>query len=657
MCLLNFQIMNKDWNSFLTKVVIPRIKDDMTLDVTFKASLHKLLVYKSGSFFKSHRDSEKEDGMFGTLVIQLPSRYEGGELVVRHNGKTESIDFSTKADPQNEFFVYYTAFYCDCEHEIMPVTSGYRVCLIYNLITTNRNKNSTVPSVEKISEHSTEMEKFNELLMQWPEPQKLVYCLTHKYSEKNLSFDKLKTTDKLVAKFLKNVAQDCSLEIMMGTLDKELTGTINYMNERLDSSDDETCQKGYAISSLKSLNGKDVSMFDSLSVNFKREVVQEDCFDNIKAFSSQKSDTGNEGIEVEYSYRCAAIIIFRTEDILPVLKRGKKDRKVIEDMFLKLFDECNNKKSKTDQKTKNKLFNWAKEVAALKSSYFQAANPRIYEAIASFESVELFQIYLKHKDLTDDFIPVVVGLCEKFGWSKFSTELCAMLDTLHNHYKAIEYYRMLIGNEIDAKNADKLKVLHDIMKGFLKSPYIVHDRIVSYWLIAQKIQFNIAEFSKAKSIDLMVPVLIKLAQEHSSIMDGIWLEVAEYFMTKLEECTDKKIAPPTWCRVVKLQCSCRDCLVLSDYFGKETVSSADLKVTGARQEHLMQTVMAIPNWHNFFRVLRTSNLLTVRKYKKVNEDEYQKQQSLIQLLVKLRSCMPIKDEKEFKYSVKSESSV
>ena len=34
-----------------------------------------------------HRDTEKCDGMFGTLIIQLPSNYEGGQLIVHHQGK------------------------------------------------------------------------------------------------------------------------------------------------------------------------------------------------------------------------------------------------------------------------------------------------------------------------------------------------------------------------------------------------------------------------------------------------------------------------------------------------------------------------------------------------------------------------------------------
>jgi len=37
-----------------------------------------MLVYDQGSFFKSHRDTEKTDGMFGTLVVALPSAHRGG---------------------------------------------------------------------------------------------------------------------------------------------------------------------------------------------------------------------------------------------------------------------------------------------------------------------------------------------------------------------------------------------------------------------------------------------------------------------------------------------------------------------------------------------------------------------------------------------------
>ena len=42
-----------------------------------KANLYKLLLYEEGALFKPHKDTEKEPGMFGTLVICLPSIFDG----------------------------------------------------------------------------------------------------------------------------------------------------------------------------------------------------------------------------------------------------------------------------------------------------------------------------------------------------------------------------------------------------------------------------------------------------------------------------------------------------------------------------------------------------------------------------------------------------
>ena len=44
-----------------------------------------MLLYKTGGHFKKHRDTEKEKGMFATLILQLPSKYSGGELVTYEN--------------------------------------------------------------------------------------------------------------------------------------------------------------------------------------------------------------------------------------------------------------------------------------------------------------------------------------------------------------------------------------------------------------------------------------------------------------------------------------------------------------------------------------------------------------------------------------------
>lgn len=98
-----------------------------------KANLYKVLLYEEGGFFKPHCDSEKEDGMFGTLIVQFPSIFKGNHLIVRHNKETKTVEFDNNRSP---YEVVYAAHYSDCEHEITPLESGYRLALIYNLVWT-----------------------------------------------------------------------------------------------------------------------------------------------------------------------------------------------------------------------------------------------------------------------------------------------------------------------------------------------------------------------------------------------------------------------------------------------------------------------------------------------------------------------------------------
>lgn len=60
------------------------MREILHIRADIQAELYKLLVYDTGSFFISHRDTEKALSMFARLVIVLLSDYEGGELLVRH---------------------------------------------------------------------------------------------------------------------------------------------------------------------------------------------------------------------------------------------------------------------------------------------------------------------------------------------------------------------------------------------------------------------------------------------------------------------------------------------------------------------------------------------------------------------------------------------
>ncbi|KAL8910881.1 MAG: hypothetical protein Q9171_003880 [Xanthocarpia ochracea] len=104
--------------------------DNYTGSYGVRAELYKLNVYSAplGKFL-SHVDTPRGLSQFGSLVVCLPWAHEGGTLRVKHFGQT--IDFTwASPDPKS---IQWAAFYGDCEHEVLEVTSGHRVTLTYNL--------------------------------------------------------------------------------------------------------------------------------------------------------------------------------------------------------------------------------------------------------------------------------------------------------------------------------------------------------------------------------------------------------------------------------------------------------------------------------------------------------------------------------------------
>lgn len=204
--------MNPKWDSYLSDVLVPRIAKEMNIKTPFKVSLYKLLLYKSGSFFKPHRDTEKEERMFATLVVQLPSRFNGGQLVIEHGNKTKRIDFSSSVECGNEFATFFSTFYCDCKHEILPVSDGIRVCLVYNLVMNGTDGTSAMVPAAPIQ--CDFKDQFASICEDWRKansPNKVVYGLSHKYTEKSIFFQSLKSTDQTVADVLVKFSKDYSL--------------------------------------------------------------------------------------------------------------------------------------------------------------------------------------------------------------------------------------------------------------------------------------------------------------------------------------------------------------------------------------------------------------------------------------------------------------
>jgi hypothetical protein len=226
-----FQFKGKAWEIILKQIVL-RVQQDMNLGGRqVVAELYKLLLYEPGSFFRKHKDSEKTAGMFGTLVITLPSEYTGGEFVIEFDGKKERIDFKHLSDQYN-----WMAFYADCDHEILPIRSGYRLCVVYNLISSGK---SELPAPFSVSlAKSAAMNFFqNPAWNQLDRP--LALLLKHQYTPENFSLEQLKGGDKECVSILMEVADQLGWYFNLGLLNHEVLG-VPEMDYYDDPDDDFT---------------------------------------------------------------------------------------------------------------------------------------------------------------------------------------------------------------------------------------------------------------------------------------------------------------------------------------------------------------------------------------------------------------------------------
>ena len=193
-----FKLTNRKWDE-LVSTITDETRVALGLDGSkLAARLYKLLVYEKGSFFLSHRDGEKLDGMVATLIIGLPSRHKGGKLVITHEGKRHELAFAGAA---SGYELSFAAFYADCEHEVKPIREGYRLCLVYNLTIAGSRRKSGISAPQS----TPIIGSISELLGDWPSTggiSKLAVALEHQYTPEGLNISTLKGIDRARADVL-----------------------------------------------------------------------------------------------------------------------------------------------------------------------------------------------------------------------------------------------------------------------------------------------------------------------------------------------------------------------------------------------------------------------------------------------------------------------
>jgi len=218
------RLVRAEWDDAVLTEALATVRYELGFPASARlsAELHSLLVYEPGQFFLPHQDSEKSDDMVATLVVTLPSSYKGGQLVVAHNGEEKSYAGSKRA-------ISLVAFYADCRHEVLPVTSGCRVTLTYNLLlhgdpSRPAGDESTIAELAGLlAEHfGTPAPRY---YGDTPaaSPGRLAYLLDHEYTPRALAWPRLKGADASRAALLQAAADRAGCEAILALADVKET--------------------------------------------------------------------------------------------------------------------------------------------------------------------------------------------------------------------------------------------------------------------------------------------------------------------------------------------------------------------------------------------------------------------------------------------------
>lgn len=318
------------WTAALDRAVVRVSRDlGLTPQSQLRAELHNLLVYAPGQFFAVHQDSEKIDGMLGTLVITLPSRFSGGEFVVAHQGQTVRARGSANR-------LDLIAFYADCHHEVRPVTQGYRVVLTYNLIARGCTAENEL-SVQAIKALARDLRRFWQTPRQprWTHddvtrlPDRLVYLLDHQYTPSSLSWERLKGVDAARAAALRQAAEhlDAPVYLTLADVHETWSAEDDYQQRDYgdDSEDDDMAVESAPSPKLSELIDSNIELRywlapdgSPLKVDATGVDIDELCMNRLSEdctpFRSEyEGYIGNYGNTVDRWYHRAAVVIWPRE--------------------------------------------------------------------------------------------------------------------------------------------------------------------------------------------------------------------------------------------------------------------------------------------------------------------------------------------------------
>ena len=291
--------------------LVRKVADQLGLEnqVDVEAKLHKLVLYEEGGGFDWHQDTEKSKGMFGSLVINLPSYYEGGEFLIKHEGLMVNSSYNQK---EGEDGFYYSGFYSDCYHKVNTVTKGHRLSLLYDLVMKNTKPFSIVHSNANTETKAILQEFASSVRAKSCKESSFAFPLEHEYSDANRSL--LKGLDREKLSLLQSVKDENGNDLFFFAL--------GYGERR-----DFQCGDGFSDDSVIEDN---VKITNYLPHSFLTEPPPVDfqlTSDQAKELFSDPYETyheeyqGNSPSYVEYLYKESFAVFWLSDNHFPIISK------------------------------------------------------------------------------------------------------------------------------------------------------------------------------------------------------------------------------------------------------------------------------------------------------------------------------------------------
>lgn len=619
------RIEGKHWTRTLDGIV-SRVADGLGVAEPIAAELYKLLIYDQGSFFVSHRDSEKVAGMFATLVVVLPSISTGGELVVRHKGREARLDLRCE-DPSEAAFA---AFYADCVHEVLPVTSGCRLALVYNLLRRAKGPMPEPPS------YDDEQARVASLFQAWSSstidddaPAKLIYPLEHAYTAAELGFDTLKGADAAITGVLAAASAQSDCDLHLALVKIEESGAAEYCDRprsrgRWSDADDfeagEVFDRNVSLSEWRRPDGSRPPLGD-LPIE-DEELSPPDVLEAMEPDEEEFHEaSGNEGVSFDRTYSRAALVLWPRERFLAVLNQAGPS------VTLPFLADLTERWAAGGEDRQSLLWRQAHELSGHmisgwpKEGYYQESDEprdaaRLLMLSTQLEDTARLAAFLAHMAehgiCANGDVDAILGALGLFsvkenaafmerlvaGTAKTSLGTCARLlcrvatATAGAGCAHLSGAAAVLLDALPGDAAPREIWQHDsrVQPSFIVDLFTALTRIDA--ALAERAADHVLAWPQTYELDrVLVPALRELMGQaeikDSSGVDRLRRACVEHLRSRVVEPLE---APTDWKRASAVGCSCRYCSELSIFLAAPEQKTWTLRAAEAHRRHVQATI-------------------------------------------------------------------